>query len=206
MNTVTRTQYDNLFSAEGDVRYAAFMGILNVTSEPVDWAYEVWDGLVAHLQHKDNHHRAIAAQLLCNLAKSDPEQRVLKDFDALLAVTKDERFVTARHCLQAIWKVGSAGPQQQQIVVEALANRFAECCAEKNCTLIRADIVQNFKQLFDAVQDETIRQHALALIATEPDEKYRKKYTSLWKSKSKAGSFIHRAMPSQKSKPKGENQ
>jgi len=55
--------------------------------------------MVESLTHMDNHVRAIAAQVLCNLARSDPENRILKDFDALLAVTKDERFVTARHCL-----------------------------------------------------------------------------------------------------------
>ena len=43
--------------------------------------------------------------MLANLTKSDPEKRILKDFDALLSVTKDERFVTARHTMQSIWKV-----------------------------------------------------------------------------------------------------
>src|SRR5215204_4947326 len=66
----------------------------------VDWAYEAWDEIVANLSHKDNHNTAIAAQILSNLAKSDPENRILKDFDKLLTVTKDERFVTARHGLQ----------------------------------------------------------------------------------------------------------
>jgi hypothetical protein len=55
---------------------------------------------------------------------------MLKDFDALLAVTKDERFVTARHCLQAIWKVGIAGEQQQKFVVEGLETRFKECISD----------------------------------------------------------------------------
>ena len=68
--------------------------------------------------------RAIAAQVLCNLAKSDPEQRMLRDFPALLAVTKDKRFVTARHTLQALWKVGLAGQVQRQMLVDGLAGRF----------------------------------------------------------------------------------
>jgi hypothetical protein len=33
------------------------------------------------------------------------------------------------------------------------------------------------------VQDGNVHYSALALIATEPDEKYRKKYASVWKSK-----------------------
>jgi hypothetical protein len=183
MDDTTRTHSNNLRSDDGDVRYAAFMALLAITDEPVDWAYEVWNELLANLRHKDNHQRAIAAQLLSNLAKSDPEQRMLKDFDALFAVTRDERFVSARHSLQAIWKVALAGKQHQQMVVERLASRFRECVTEKNATLIRYDISDDLRKLYDVVQDETVRETALALIATEEDSKYRKKYAGVWRFK-----------------------
>ena len=159
----------------------AFCYILEATDKPVDWAYDVWDEMVKNLSHTDNHNRAIAAQILCNLAKSDPKHRILKDFDALLAVTKDERFVTARHCLQALWKVGAAGKQQQKKLVDGLAGRFQECLTEKNCTLIRYDILQGLRKLYDTVKDEELREKALELIETEEDLKYRKKYASLWR-------------------------
>ena len=106
---------------------------------------------------------------------------MLRDFPALLAVTRDERFVTARHCMQSIWKVGLAGKEQQKLVVDGLALRFHECSSEKNCTLIRYDISQSLRNLYDAVKDEGIRSTALELIATEPDSKYRAKYATLWK-------------------------
>ena len=95
-------------------------------------------------------------------------------------MTKDERFVTARHCLQALWKVGVAGTRQQQLVVDGVAMRFNECVTEKNYTLIRYDIIENLRKLYDAVPDESIRETALRLIATEEDTKYRKKYAGLW--------------------------
>jgi hypothetical protein len=184
MDTITRTNLDNLRSEDKAAQNEASFFILGITDQPVDWTYEVWDGLVADLTHKDNHRRAMAAQVLCNLAKSDPENRMLKDFDALLNVTRDERFVTARHCLQALWKIGIVGQPQQQKLVAGLEYRFKECSAEKNCTLIRYDIIQDFKNLYDAVKDETIRAKALELIETEADLKYRKKYAGVWKSKS----------------------
>jgi hypothetical protein len=136
---------------------------------------------VKNLTHKDNHNRAIAAQLLCGLAKSDPDQRILRDFDALLNVTKDERFVTARHCMQALWKVGAAGSAQQQRYMDGLERRYHECASEKNCTLIRYDIIQSMRNVYDVTKDEAIREKALALIETEPDAKYRKKYATVWK-------------------------
>ena len=183
MNKVTQTNFDNLWSQDAELQNKAFLYILKVTDNPVDWAYEVWDRLVAGLSHKDNHVRAISAQVICNLAGIDPQDRMLKDFKALIEVTKDERFVTARHCMQSLWKVGVAGKKQQKLLVDGLEGRFMECITEKNCTLIRYDILQSLRNVYDAVKDEKIKVKALGLIETEDDLKYRRKYATLWRFK-----------------------
>jgi hypothetical protein len=181
MEPTTRTHIENLFSQDRELQNSAFLHILEATARPVDWAYEAWDQLLEGLIDKDNHVRAIAAQILCNLALSDPEERMLRDFPRLLAVTKDERFVTARHTLQAIWKVGLAGEKQREAVLKGLAFRFHECASEKNCTLIRYDIIQGLRNLYDETEDGQIHRRAQELIGTEPDLKYRKKYAGVWK-------------------------
>ena len=183
MNPSLRTNLDHLWSEDRALQNKAFEHVLQATDQAVEWAYDVWDEVLGNLSHKDNHNRAIAAQVLCNLAKSDPKGRLLKDFPALLAVTKDERFVTARHCLQALWKVGVAGKKQQKLYVDGLAGRFKECRAEKNCTLIRYDIIRSFGNVYEVVKDEKIRAKALELIETEEDLKYRKKYAGVWRGK-----------------------
>ena len=183
MNKIAQTNLQNLWSEDRDLQNKAFFRMLEATDKPVAWAYEAWDELIKNLSAKDNHNRAIAAQVLCNLAKSDPKNRMLKDFPRLLAVTKDERFVTARHCMQALWKVGVAGDKQKKKYLDGLAGRFKECIKEKNCTLIRYDILQSFRNVYDVVKDEKIREKALALIETEKDLKYRKKYLTLWRKK-----------------------
>lgn len=180
MDSKTQKHVDNLRSEDRELQNQAFSYILKETEKPVDWAYEIWDQLVEGLRHKDNHVRAISAQILANLARSDPKNRMQKDFPALMAVTKDEKFVTARHTLQSIWKVGME-TKMQKTVVEALANRFKDCITEKNWTLIRYDIIQDLRNLYDEGKDEKIKQKALELIETEEDAKYKKKYASLWK-------------------------
>jgi hypothetical protein len=152
MDKLTRTHLDNIRSKDGELQNKAYFYILNVTEKPVDWAYDVWDEMVAGLTHTDNHVRAISAQVLCNLAKNDPKERILKDFDSLLEVTKDERFVTARHCMQALWKIGVAGKKQQKIYMDGLERRFKECITEKNCTLTRYDIIQSMQNVYNAVE------------------------------------------------------
>lgn len=172
---------DDLRSTDRDRQNAAYYAAMDETAKPVEWAYEIWDDLLAMLRDNDNHTRAIAAQLLCNLAKSDPEKRMLNDFDAVVAVTKDDRFVTARHALQALWIVGAAGKPQRQMYLDRMEKRFAECIHEKNWTLIRFDILEGMRNLYDEVRDPAIRAKALELIATEKDDKYRKKYAGVWR-------------------------
>lgn len=172
---------DALRSSSHDLQNQAFAGLTKATEQPVPWAYEVWDTLVQTLRDGDNRQRAIASQVLANLAKSDPEGRMLQALPALLQVTRDERFVTARHCLQSLWKVAVAGEAQREAVMTGLAARFAECAAEKNGTLIRYDILVAMRQVYDLVPDETIRTEANRLMAAEPDAKYRKKYATVWR-------------------------
>lgn len=181
MDSLIRTALDDILSEDRIQQGAAFMTLLGKTEERVDWAYDAWDELVQCLAHRNNRTRAIAAQVLCNLAKSDPQKRMLKDFSKLLQVTRDERFVTARHCLQSLWKVGIAGKEQQAVLLAGLEHRFRDCAAEKNCTLIRYDIIQVLRTLYEAGSDDQVRRIALRLIETEPDKKYRAKYASLWK-------------------------
>jgi hypothetical protein len=156
---------------------------MKATAEPVDWAYDIWDAIRDTLTDKDNRRRAIAAQVLCSLAKSDPEHRMRESLPALLAVTKDERFVTARHCLQSLWKVGVIGAELRKQLVDGLFIRFNECSTEKNCTLIRYDILEVLAKIYAVTGDEEVRTQALRWIAAETDLKYRKKYTGLWKTK-----------------------
>jgi hypothetical protein len=116
MNKIIRTNLDDIRSGDGQVQFKAYDYLMKVTEQPVDWAYEAWDELVDGLTHKDNHIRAIASQILTHLAKSDPKGRIFKDYDKLLNATKDERFVTARHCMQSLWNVGVVGKKQQKLV------------------------------------------------------------------------------------------
>ncbi|MBK7451031.1 MAG: hypothetical protein IPJ47_17130 [Anaerolineales bacterium] len=181
MDKTIRIQLDNIRSADAKMQNKAYMSLMQEAEKPVDWAYEAWDELLDGLAHKDNHVRAISSQILANLGKSDPKGRMQKDFDKLLHVTRDEKFVTARHCMQNIWKVGLGGKKAQQLVVDGLEKRFHECINEKNCTMIRYDIQVSLHNLYNATTSSEIKEKALELIELEEDGKYKKKYLTVWK-------------------------
>jgi hypothetical protein len=181
MDKTIRSKMDVIFTDYGEAQFKAYDYLMKESEKPVNWAYEVWDELVDGLTHTDNHVSAICGQLLGNLGKSDPKGRMFKDFDKLLNVTKDEKFVTARHTLQNIWKVGLGGKKAQQLVVKGLEQRFIECVAEKNGTLIRYDIQVALRNLYDVTTSSEIKEKALELIELERDQKYKKKYATVWK-------------------------
>lgn len=73
--------------------------------------------MLADLTDEDNHQKSRSAQYLANQAKSGPENRMLSDLPKFWEVTKDDKFVTARHSLQAIWKAGLADdPLKEKIM------------------------------------------------------------------------------------------
>lgn len=181
MDEKIKSYFHQLEDHDKEAQYEAFQGIMAATEAEVDWAYEVWDQLRGWLKDKDPHRRSRAAQFLSGLAISDPENRMLEDFPALWAVTYDDKFVTARHALQSIWKVGLAGPEQKQMVIDHFRQRFQHCTDERNYTLRRYDMIGGLKKLYDQGNDDQIKQTALTLIQSEEDPKYQKKYMSLWK-------------------------
>lgn len=181
MDKTIRTMVDAIFMGNGETQFKAYDYLMKETEKPVDWAYDIWDDLVAGLTHRDNHVRAICGQLLGNFGKSDPKGRMFKDFDKLLEVTRDERFVTARHTLQNIWKVGLGGKNAQILVVKGLEKRYRECVEEKNGALIRYDILVALRNLYNATTSSEIKEKALELIELEKDLKSKKKYATVWK-------------------------
>lgn len=181
MDSQTARHFHQILRQNVNERNEGYYYLVALTEEPVGWAYEVWDKLLDLAVNGDNHQRSIAAQLLANLTKSDPENRMLKDLETVLKVTRDEKFVTARHAMQSLWKIAIVDKNLQNIVTERLVTRFEHGMEEKNGTLIRYDIIQVFRRIYDRIQDFEVRNIALELIEKEADLKYRKKYAGLWK-------------------------
>jgi hypothetical protein len=172
--------FDDLWATDRDRQNTAYHAVLDASVEPVGWAHRVWADVVDHLGDDDNHNRSIAAQVLANLSVSAPDL-ILNDFDALVVVTRDERFVTARHALQSLWRIGTIGSQHRDLLILFLIKRFDECADEKNATLIRADIIEVLARVQAAAPHPSIEAAAHELIDAETDEKYRKKYSTIWR-------------------------
>jgi hypothetical protein len=183
MNTDIQRLVKELGSKDDKIRMDALEVMLRITESKADWVYEVWDHLLEKLDNTNSYQRSIGIKLLCNLAKSDSEDRLHSVLDRLLAHTKDEKFITSRHCLQSIWKAATTTKSNRAKVLSHLEKRFAECLNEKHYNLLRQDIIQSMVLLYKYEGDDELLATVRGLIAKEQNIKYRKQYEMLLEAK-----------------------
>jgi hypothetical protein len=181
MNKTIQKQIEELSSTDDKIRLEALQATLKLTETKVDWVYEVWDLLLEKLNHENSYQRSIGILLLCNLAKSDTEDRLRFALDRLLAHTNDERFITSRQCIQNIWKAAATTKSNRDKVLKHLEKRFIDCADEKHYNLLRQDIIQSMVLLSKHEKDDKLLSRVQGLTTKEPEAKYRKKYETLLK-------------------------
>jgi hypothetical protein len=183
MDKEVRKYIDDLSSTDDQTRLKALQALLKMTETPVDWVYEVWDSLLGKVGNENSYQRSIGIMLLCNLAKSDREDRLKGSLDTLLVHTKDEKFITSRQCIQNIWKAAATTRTNREKVLKHLEKRFMECEQEKHYNLLRQDMIQSFVMLNQNTEDHKLLARAQALVEKEQNAKYRKQYEALIKVK-----------------------
>lgn len=183
MNKNIQKHIEDLASTDDKIRLDALQATLKLTESKVDWVYEVWDLLLEKLGDENSYQRSISVMVLCNLAKSDVENRLVDSLNRLLAHTKDEKFITSRQCIENVWKVATANKSNREKVLKHLEKRFIECVGEKHFNLLRRDMIQSMTALYQAEKDDALLTRIQALIAKEQEPKYRKQYEALLKEK-----------------------
>ena len=183
MNKDVKKHIENLASTDDKIRLEALQNLLRITESKVNWVYDVWGRLLEKLDHENSYQRSIAIMLLCNLAKSDVENRLGVCLDRLLAHTRDDKFITSRQCIQNIWKAAATNRPNREKVLKHLEKRFTECTNEKHCNLIRLDIIQSMMSLYEKEGDDKLLTGVQTLITKEKEMKYRKQYKALLKAK-----------------------
>lgn len=181
MDKMVKDAIDNLGSNDDKIRLTALETILKITDDEVDWVYDVWDDLIKKLDHENSFQRNIAIMLLCNLAKSDSENRMEGMLQSILAHTRDNKFVTSRKCLQYVWKLAVVNTPARKIVVAHLEKQYESCIEGKHYNLIRQDIIYSLRQIVDHDGDGGLLTLANELVKKEKEEKYRKRYETILK-------------------------
>jgi hypothetical protein len=177
-------QLINALSEKDDnIRYEAFKELMTITEQPVQWDDEVWKLLGAKLDSDNSYQRSIGMNLLCNLTRSDHDKHIIGVLPKLLALTEDEKFITRRQTLQALWKVAWFLPETYENVVGKYVERFTTCVNEEHANLLQRDAIQGLLTLAELRNDEALFGKIDQLIQSEPDDKARKALLALKKKK-----------------------
>jgi hypothetical protein len=64
-------------------------------------------------------------------------------------------------------------------IVSHLEKRFSECANEKHYNLLRQDIIQSFRNIYDSTGNEKVLNKARGLLLLEKEDKYRKRYEAI---------------------------
>jgi hypothetical protein len=184
MEEKIREMIVNLAEKDDDIRYEAFRRLMSITEEPVPWIYEAWDELTGKFKSDNSYQRTIAMNLFCNLSRCDSQKRIVEILPQLLALTEDEKFITRRQTMQALWKVAWFEPELLGPVVDKYIERFSTCVKEEHPNLLQRDIVQALLTLAELRNDTELSKKVNQLIESEPDPKARKALVAL-KNKTK---------------------
>lgn len=168
--------FDALQSKDDKVRYPAFKRLLEITEQPVVWVYDKWHDLIDKLTSDNSYQRTIGFMLLTNLAKSDTEGRIVDKLGVLLQFTDDEKFITARQCIQNVWQIAVNKPDIESKVVQHLEHAWTDNIHLKtHANLIKQDIIASLFAIYKANGNKVAKETLDRLISEEADDKFVKK-------------------------------
>jgi hypothetical protein len=164
--------FASLNDKNNKTRFAAFKELNSITEKKVNWIYERWFELIEKTESENSYQRTIGLTLLANLCKSDDENRFLKIIDKYIEHFDDEKFITARLCIQVVWKIAVAKEKLSKKIISALENAYWENIHLKDhANLIRQDIIGNLDQIYSKTKDKTVIKIARKLAKEETDKK-----------------------------------
>lgn len=167
--------FENLASNDDKLRYAAFKEILELTEKKVKWIYDKFYLLTEKLSSENSYQRSIGFMVLANLCKSDDENRIQPLLPVLLKQLNDEKFITSRQSIQAVWKFALNNEAMKSFVLKSLGNEFYDNRhLSTHGNLIKQDIIGSIKLIADNANDVKILSLISDLITEENDPKLQK--------------------------------
>ena len=183
MNEIDKL-FELLESKTDSLRYEAFKKLLAITDKKVKWIYDKWFALVKKLSSENSFQRSIGLLLLANLAKSDSENRFAKIIDDYLLHINDEKFITARQCIQNIWRIATGLKIHEQKIIDALIGSYYENLHLKtHGNLIKQDIILSLTEIYKHNKDKKLAAVIDSFIEEENDIKLKKILSKVFQPK-----------------------
>ena len=117
--------------------------------------YPYWDDFAGLLDHPNSYHRDFALILLANLTHADKENKFLKIFNDYFSHINDEKFMTARKCVESTGKIMESKAELTEDIINILLDVDKRCDFPlKQKALLKSDIIQLFYKFYNQINNK----------------------------------------------------
>lgn len=141
-----------LHEKDDNIRYAAFL-LLQILADADGRVYPYWDTFVAMLDDGNSYQRSLGLMLIANNIRWDKQDQFGKISQKYLEHCDDEKFVTARQCIQGLMRIVEYTRQYNQEIVAALCGIDLAPKKETQRGLLLLDIAEVLERICACARD-----------------------------------------------------
>jgi hypothetical protein len=117
--------------------------------------YQYWDDFSTLLNHPNSYHRDFALVLLANLTRVDTENKFSRLFSEYFNHLNDEKFMTARKCIQNTAKILESKGELTRDIINILLDVDNRCDFPlKQKVLLKSDVIELFINFYRQINDK----------------------------------------------------
>jgi len=163
---------DWLEEKDDTLRYAVFL-LLQALAEKDSRVYRYWDVFAGKLGAANSYQRSLGLMLLAANVRWDEAGRFAEVCGAYLGHCDDEKFITARQCIQGLNQIIDWTGQYDAAIVTALTGLDLDKRKDSQKTLLRLDSLEVLGRLYRKEKDVRIRSY-LEAASEQADERVKK--------------------------------
>jgi hypothetical protein len=137
------------------LRYAVF-SILRLVSDRCDLVYHYWDTFAGMIDDQNSYQRNLGLMMIAANIRWDSGDKFGKICANYLKHCEDEKFVTARQCIQGLIKIVDHTQKYRAEIIDSLLGIDLESKKDTQSGLLLLDIVQVLGELYEEQPEERI--------------------------------------------------
>ena len=117
--------------------------------------YQYWGDFALLLDHPNSYHRDFGLVLLANLTPADKENKFRDVFTDYYSHINDEKFMTARKCVENTAKILESKAELTEDITDILLDVDKNCDFPlKQIALLKSDIIELFYKFYGQINDK----------------------------------------------------
>jgi hypothetical protein len=147
------------------VYYHCFYVVSQASQERPELFYKYWPAIAPLLDHENSYHRDFALNILANLTQVDKDHLFPDLYESYFAHLHDQKFMTARCCVQNAAKVMRNLPELRDKLVALLLDLENRCrYPAKQKALLKHDVLVILDEVYEG---QAHKENLIRFIRTE---------------------------------------